>query len=233
MYQTRKTFIKSEMKVADLIFENPSLLVMMEHFNLDIVVQNKNVDQICTENNINPEVYVAIANLYNGFKASGLEGLGKADIEVIIEFLKNTHQYYLVEKIPELHGYIRKLYEENNNREIMLVERFFDEYSKEVKEHLEYEDAVAFPYFLSLVNNSKSIANTTRYSVGEYRDHHSDIETKLDDLKKLLLKHVSLKNNPPLRRKLIMGLLELEYNLNIHSLIEESILIPLIKTIEK
>jgi len=42
----------------------------------------------------------------------------------------------------------------------------------------------------------------------------------------LLLKHVSIENNLPIKRKLLFALFELEYDLYIHSLIEETILIP-------
>ncbi|QGY47607.1 hypothetical protein GM418_29245 [Maribellus comscasis] len=234
MYQTRKTFIKPEMKISNLVFENPSLLLMMEHFDINIVVRNKTVEQICNENHINQEIFIAIANLYNGFNVASAENMDKPDTESIILFLKNSHRYYLGEKIPEIRECIRKLYTKNNIPEIRLVDKFFDEYSKEVKEHLDYEDEIAFPYFSSLSHNKKYFdSKETRFSAEEYREHHTDIETKLGELKNLLLKHIPLKQDGSLRRKLLTSLFELEYDLTIHSVIEESILIPLIKKIEK
>lgn len=234
MHQIRRTYVSSDIKVADLIFENSSLLLMMEYFELDIVVKDKSVQEICQENNIPPQLFVAIANLYNGFKPSEINPFKGTEVITLINFLKNTHNYYLEEKIPEIKNYLTTLYSENNNKEIKLIENFLNDYSQEVKEHLDYEDNIAFPYFISLTKKQKSEGNgKNEFSAEEYLDHHSDIETKLTDLKMLLLKHISLKNNPPLRRKLVMGLFDLEYNLNIHSLIEESILIPIIKTIEK
>jgi len=220
--------------MSDLILENPSLLLMMEHFDINIVVGDKRVEQICSENLINPQVFVSIANLYNGFHPAGNENFDKTDTKSIIFFLKNSHRYYLNEKVPEINDDIQKLYTENNSPEIRLVERFFNEYSQEVKEHLGYEDEIAFPYFNSLAGDSNQpVPKRTRYSAGKYLKHHTDIETKVGDLKKLLLKHIPLKNDRFLRRKLLLGLFELESDLNIHSAIEESILIPLIKKIEK
>lgn len=220
--------------MSELILENSSLLLMLEHFDLDIVVQDKDVEQICKENNIGTHVLIAIANLYNGFNPSGKEGFNKNDVNIIIRFLENSHYYFLNERIPEILGYINKLYAENSTKEIRLVENFFDEYSHEVEEHFKYEDEIAFPYFIDLVSDTKSPdSKKNGFSAAEYLDHHTDIETKLADLKELLLKHISLKDNIPLRRKLLMNLFELENNLTIHSLIEELILIPLIKKIEK
>lgn len=47
MYQTIKTFIKPDIKMADLIFENPYLLLLSEHFGLDLVMQDKTVSKLC------------------------------------------------------------------------------------------------------------------------------------------------------------------------------------------
>lgn len=234
MYQTKKTFISPNMRVSDLIFENPSLLLMLEHFDINIVVRDKSVEQICNENQINQQVFLSIANLYNGFHPVGGETLDKSDTKPIILFLKNSHRYYLDEKIPEISDCIRRLFSENNNTEIRLVEKFFDEYSQEVREHLNYEDVIAFPYFNNLgQDNNYPGSKSTKFSAGEYRDHHTDIETKLGELKSLLLKHIPLKQDGSLRRKLLMALFELECDLTIHAVIEESILIPLTKKIER
>ncbi|MGD9555736.1 MAG: hypothetical protein AB7V25_01825, partial [Mangrovibacterium sp.] len=67
MFQTKKTYVHAGLKMSELIFENPSFLVMMEHFGLDLATKDKTVEQVCLENLLNKEVFVAIANLYNGF----------------------------------------------------------------------------------------------------------------------------------------------------------------------
>lgn len=220
--------------MSDLIFENPLLLLMMEHFDINIVVRNKTVEEICNENQINQQLFISIANLYNGFNIFGTENMDRQDIVAIILFLKNSHRYYLDEKIPEIRGCINGVYAKNNIPEIRLVGKFFDEYSQEVKEHLEYEDVVAFPYFSFLACDRENVdLNDAKFSAEEYRQHHTDIETKLGELKNLLLKHIPLKKDGSLRRKLLSSLFELETDLAIHSVIEESILIPLIKKIEK
>ncbi|MGE4587606.1 MAG: hypothetical protein AB7D05_09715 [Mangrovibacterium sp.] len=236
MFQTKRTYVHSEMKMSNLIFENPSFLVMMEHFDLDLTTQGKNVAQICMENQLNKAVFIGIANLYNGFNPEKIDHLETDDARVMIAFLKNSHQFYLNEKIPEIHGIIDQLFKNGTNErtEIRLIEDFFTEYSREVKEHLDYEDEIAFPYFLELLSPTGDPPKTKKkFSVKEYQDHHTDIETKLNDLKNLLVKHILLKDDRSLKRKLLINLFELEYDLNIHSVIEELMLIPLIKKIEE
>ncbi|OGU81891.1 MAG: hypothetical protein A2499_01090 [Stygiobacter sp. RIFOXYC12_FULL_38_8] len=234
MYQTKGNFIRPEMKISSLIFENPSLLLLMEHLEMDFIVHEKTVKQLCATNNISEELFLIFANLYNGFQPTEHQNLTREDLTTIIKFLKNSHNYYENEKYPEIRSYFEQLHEQNNSAEIQLIEKFFDEYFKEVKEHLHYENRVAFPYFYRLLKNEPS-GNTEKqekYSVSEYQEHHTDIEFKLNDLKELLLKHVPVKNDRVLRRKIITSLCELENDLNIHSTIEETILIPLVSKIE-
>ena len=71
------------------------------------------------------------------------------------------------------------------------------------------------------------------YSVTEYREHHNDIEEKLTDLNNLLIKYIPQQNDQQIRRQLLLSLFELEYDLNIHSRIEETILIPMVEKMEQ
>lgn len=223
------------MKMADLFFENPLLLLMMEHFDADFVVHDKTIEEVCAENNISKNVFVAFANLYNGFYQSVELNFSEQDVLCIIAFLRNTHQYYLNEKYPEIRSLIEQMYKKNETTEIKLIEKFFQEYFEEVVVHLDYEDKNAFPYFTELMKQKKvTIAQQGgNFSADVYNDHHTDIEYKLDELKNLLLKHIPLKEDRTLRRKLLFSLFELEYDLNIHTIIESTILTPLIKKIEK
>lgn len=236
MYQTTKTYIKPDIKMADLIFENPYLLLLLEHFGLDLVMHDKTVKQLCSENGINEKVFITFANLYNGFSPS-VSGLFDFEhIETIIVFLRNSHYYFKYDKYPEIQEHIKKLFEKNPTAEIRMIEKFFNDYFLEVSEHLDYEEGIAFPYFRSLLQSKTPYHNNDneviKFSGTEYLEHHTDIESKLTDLKNLLLRHVSLKSDPVNRRKLLFSLIELEYVLNIHSLIEETILIPLVIKLE-
>ena len=234
MYQNKKLYIKADMKMSDLIFENPSLLLMLEHFGLDYTVQSKTVAQLSAEFNISQEVFLTIANLYNGYVLPYAANYTIYDISTIISYLRNCHIYYKHDKYPEIKEYISQLYPKNDVKEIMLIEKFFNEYFEEVIEHLDYEEQIAFPYFCELVEleNDKNMVGKSKFSVNNYTEHHSDIEYKLTDLKNLLIKHISLKGDHVLRRKLLYSLFELEFDLNVHSMIEEMILIPLVEKVE-
>ena len=231
MYQTHKTYITSDMKMSDLIVENSRLLLLLEHFEIDFAVKDKSIKQICIENNIDLAVFLVFGNMYNGFYPDKNEINALNDISTIIRFLKNSHRFYKHDKYPELKSFLVQLHEKQDTEDILLVEKFFNDYFEEVLEHLDYEESIVFPYICRLIDEGK-IALKNNFSANEYRDHHTDIETKLTDLKNLLLKHISLKNDFSLRRKFLFSLFELEFDLNVHSLIEDKILLPLVGKIE-
>ncbi len=231
MYQTHKTYITSDMKMSDLIVENSSLLLLLEHFEIDFAVNDKTVKQLCNENKIDLSVFLVFGNLYNGFYPDKKEINALEDVSSIIRFLKSSHRFYKHDKYPELKAFLVQLHERQERENILLIEKFFNDYFDEVLEHLDYEESKVFPYICGLIENG-NVKTGSNFSANEYRDHHSDIETKLADLKNLLLKHISLKNDFSLRRKFLFSLFELEFDLSIHSLIEDKILLPLVAKIE-
>lgn len=236
MYSLSKIYLIPEMKISDIIISNPYLILMLEHLGINMEVREKTIKQICEENNVSTELFLIIANLFNGFKTSPVGHYSFNDVQTIIKYLKSSHKYYLEEKYPLIKNYIEMINRINDHAEILMIGKFFDKYFREVVEHLDYEDDVVFPYVLSLNDmlipgaQEKVVSN---YSATEYREHHNDIEEKLTDLNNLLIKYIPQKNDQQIRRKLLLSLFELEYDLNIHSQIEETLLIPMVEKMEK
>jgi regulator of cell morphogenesis and NO signaling len=235
MYQTRHTFIKIDQKVTFLVEENPMLLLVLEHFNIGYSLHDLTVEQLCNKHLIDPALFALIANIYNGFHPEKKIAIDIKNIPPIIKFLKNSHQYYKHDKIPEIQSLIVQLYQANSLPEIKLVEQYFNEYINEINEHFGYEDQTAFPYFIELfekVSGKTGKQKTITFSAKEYSDHHTDIQFKLNELKSLLLKHIPINNDQVIRRKLLLSLFEVDYDLNSHSIIESHVLIPLVSKIE-
>ncbi len=227
MHHANKSYIVPQMKMADIMQENPYTMLMMQHFEIDFRVGDLTVSYLCKQYGINEKLFIMVVNLYYGFRPKASIDYSDEDVLQIIRFLKNSHNYYRLEKYPEISHYIHQLQESCPEKEVKLLELFFNEYFSEVIEHFDYEDNVVFPYFVNLINGNDKDTKKSLYSSKEYSEHHTDIELKLKDLKNLLIHHMNIKENVSLRRKLLTALFELEFDLYIHSLIEDTILIPL------
>ncbi len=231
MYKNQKSYITKDKKMLDLINENFSLLLCLQHFDIDFAVDNLTVGELCIENKIDLNAFIVVANLYNGFFPDYNEINKIGTIKPILDYLKKSHSFYIEDKYPELRYYLEKIKNVHTSRDFQLIEQFFNDYFEEVLEHFKYENEIAFPYFFSLERNDK-ITQSNSFSANEYSSHHTDIETKLTDLKNLFLKHIKIKSDLNIKRKFLNTLFELEFDLKIHSYIEEKILVPLSKKIE-
>lgn len=227
-----KDYINANVKLNDIIDENPSILLFLEHFDIDFLVKEKTVEAICNERNISIPFFLTFINMFFGFAPPNQMDFKISDISALLSFLKKSHSYFRDEKYPEIKKLIKRLYDFNKLPEIKFVGKFFDEYYDEVNEHLEYEEKVVFPYFQKLLLKQKKKSNN-KFNVKVYKNHHSDIQYKLDELKELLLKHIPLQDDREIRRKIVIQLFELESYLVIHSKIEDLILIPIIESIEE
>ena len=235
LYTSKLTHITFDMKMSDVLLSNSYFILMLEHFGISLAVQDKSVREICAENNINPDIFLTFANLFNGVAYEPRAEYSFDDIQTIIGYLKNCHHYYLDEKCPSLKNNISKLAKKNDSPETKLLEKFFTEYLSELTTHINYENETVFPYIIKLYRaaiKNKTITALENYSVTEYKEHHDDIEEKLTDIKNLLIKYLPPKNDKKTRRNILVKLFELEHDLHIHSLIEDSILIPLVQKLE-
>lgn len=227
--------IKPETRASEVIDRNPMLLLMFEHFNIPLGLQDKTISQVCSDEVIEESLFLVIANLFNGIYPTDAQLDTITDVKLIIKYLDRSHKHYINEKFPLLTSYINEICKINIHPEIELLKRFLDDYLDEVGDHLKYENTVVFPYVLSLINNQDELSRLDdhQYSMSEYSGHHDDIEEKLLDLKNLLIRYLPPHNDMVFRRKLLFTLGELEFDLHIHSLIEETLLIPIVERLEK
>jgi regulator of cell morphogenesis and NO signaling len=235
MYQIENLHVTAGMKISDVILNNPYLMLLLEHFGIDVPLHEKSVNEICIENQVSAELFITFVNLYNGIHYKPKNNFSSDELLTIIRYLKNSHKYYSDEIYPNILSIIQQMNNANDLKEMRLVEKFFGEYFNEVSEHLSYENNIVFPYIIDLhkkITLREKTGHLSGYEVSEYKDHHNDIQEKLSDLKNLLIKYLPEKNDQLLRRKLLFSLFELEYDLNIHSQIEDLILIPLVAKME-
>jgi regulator of cell morphogenesis and NO signaling len=228
-----REIVYKDMKMSDIILNNHFLILILERFGIELGLQDKTIETVCNENNISTEIFLTIVNLHNNIPCTPVLSFDCSDIKEIIQYLKNSHHYYSHEVFPEIIKKIHLMSKYNPKPEMLMVEDFFNEYKKEVDQHLNYENEIVFPYILNLFENKELTGSNNDYSVTEYKEHHDDIEEKLDDLKKLLIQHLPQKSDCTIRRKILFTLFNLEQDLLVHAKVENDILIPLVEKMEK
>lgn len=221
--------INGKTKMSKLLFRHHQLILALERFGIKLGVKEKTIEEVCNDFNISSNVFLLVANLYNNISHKYEFNFSTSDIRQIVNYLTNSHSYYSKEVFPEIIQNIHLMCASSNKPELLMVEKFFNEYKNEVDNHFDYENNTVFPYIMHLIDDKKEEG----YSVIEYREHHDDIQEKLDDLKRLLIEHLPQDANNSLRRKILFALFELDFDLQVHSKIENEILIPQVEKLEK
>lgn len=158
-------------------------------------------------------------------------------IDIILDYLKRSHQIYLNKYIPELEQLIRELYWQESKRRFLFPELtdFYLPFKIHLEQHFSYEENFLFPYaeYLSDQKSFEERKEILNYSVKEFMKEHDDTETELMEIRSHLIKHQPLFSWSLPYRILQEKLKNFEADLRIHAHIEEVVLIPRLVSIEK
>lgn len=230
--------------MADVILSNHHLLSVITRFKITLGFGEKTIEEVCNDNDVNVDFFLEIVNAFNEPEYYPENHLQMFPLSLIIAYLKNTHNYYLNRKIPEIQNLIARLIQENAQsqpKELMLIDKFFEDYQKNLKYHIEREEQIVYPYILKLEQFYKSpktlseseIEELRTYAIERYVDEHDDIEESLYDLKSLMIKYLPPMQDNFLCYKILGQLGHLENDINDHSNMENRVLVPRVQKMEE
>jgi regulator of cell morphogenesis and NO signaling len=228
--------VSAKMKMADVVTFDKRALVLLPRFGIDLGFGDSTIKEICKEKSINMDFFLLMVNVFLHKNYFPNHKLRSVDVDMLLTYLENSHQYYLEEKIPFLENLISEFKRVVNHPATELLEKFFNQYIQEVKEHLAYEDQTAFPYVNMLSDYMKNKATDIsgiKYNIGVFEKKHDNIEDKLSDLKNLLIKYFPPSGDRYIRIRILNELIDFEDDLFSHARIEEKVLIPLVAQLEQ
>ena len=231
-------------KMADVILNNHHLLSVISRFEINLGFGEKTIEEVCAEHKVNVDFFLEIVNAFNEpgyFPENHLESF---PLSLIISYLINTHNYYLDRKIPEINSMISLLLQESKEpmqKELILIEKFFNEYRDNLTAHIQREETIVYPYILKLEQYNKDMDSISEqevkelkaYAIERYAVEHDDIQESLYDLKSLIIKYLPPQENNILCYKILGQLGHLEKDINDHSNMENRVLIPRVELLER
>jgi regulator of cell morphogenesis and NO signaling len=228
--------ITGQMKLFDIINADRRALVLFPRFGIELGFGNMTVKGICRQKEIELEFFLLMVNTFLNPDYFPDRKLKNVDVDMLLNYLAESHNYYLEEKIPYLQSLLSSFKQSVDHPAVMQLEKFFDQYIVEVKEHLAYEDETAFPYMSRISSFKKRThipAGPIDYSVEVFEDRHDNIHEKLSDLKNLLIKYFPPASDRYIRIRLLSELIDFEEDLVNHARIEDKVLIPVIRQLEQ
>lgn len=215
-------------KLISLIKDNYNILQSLGSFGINLGFGDKTVKEVCEAQNVDTYTFLAIVNLaINGYKT--FDDYSRLSIPTLLHYLHASHQYYLGFQLPFIRKELTEALDEKDNL-ARLILKLYDEYADEINKHMKYEEKFLFPYVESLLKGEP----LPNYDIETFSKHHGQSDQKLRELKNIIIKYLpsdGLHNN-----QLSATLCDIYSNeewLAKHSEVEEQIMIPAIRMLER
>ncbi len=224
-------YISGKYQTADsmsaLICDNYPLLQVMSRFGIPLGLADRSIGDVCKENGVDATTFLAVVNLMlhknNRAYKINLEGLS---LEDLMKYIRISHIFYINFRLPN----IRKNLVEALGQSDMayLIIRYFDDYVAHIKEHLRYEEEKLFPY----INHLLSGEVNDDFSMDLFAEKHDHIDEPLTEFKNVIIKYYSGDSSYEIM-SVIHDLLGCAADLLAHNLVEDRLLVPMIRKIEE
>jgi len=221
------TQYKETDSMYDLISDNYFMLLIINRFNISLGFGEKTIEEVCKLNNVNVDTFLCVSNLLLNKDYKVDINNNNISLPQLLSYLIASHNIFLNSKLPDIRKRLLSALE--NEKNAVSIINFYDNYVAEVRKHMKFEEDTVFPYINSLINGE---IFKEKYSIKQFSDHHENIDIKLNDLRNIIIRYYSIKSTIELNN-VLYDMFNCSKDLSLHNNIEDFILIPLIKKIEK
>lgn len=217
-------------KMSDLICDNYSLLMVMSRFGLSLGFGDRTVKDVCQAQGVDYKTFLAVANFISEEQYGYCTPEEDFSVAALMDYLKRAHTYFLDFNLPAIR---RKLIEaidcSEANGVAFAILKYFDEYAREVRRHMEYENEAVFTYVDELLEGRPSAT----YNIGTFASKHNQIDRKLTELKNIIIKYYPEKENNNLLNAVLFDIFNCEQDLASHCMVEDYLFVPAVAQIER
>lgn len=223
------SYYKTNDKMCDIIRDEHRLLQAMSRFCIPLGVGDKTVSEVCQENGVDVNTFLAVANFIKFGDECASFFVDSVSIPALMSYLKNAHDYFLNFQLPRIR---RKLIEAVDcsvkNEVAFLILKFYDEYISEVRKHMEFENNRIFTYVSRLLEGYRSASRP----IEQFLRGHSAIELKLRELKSMIIKYNVTSDNVNLQNDALFDIYTCENDLDTHCKLENALFVPAFRKLE-
>lgn len=192
--------------LSELLIEHCDLMPVVNRFGIGFGLEEKSIEIICAENNVNVHFLLTVLNLYHDANYYPGALLPKFDITDVLEYLKNSVETYINYSISNIEKHFTPLMAMSNgeNEDLKLLHNLFYRFKTEISGQLQKD-----------------------------LEHISDYSTELlNDLKTIMIKHISTPINKNLAYAVVFSVDALEQELLFYNRILNRILRPKLEELD-
>ncbi len=151
-----------------------------------------------------------------------LDNIDLDGLKDLVAYLRISHSHYVEECFPRLHEAVHTMLQDCDAQVSTAMNRFFDEYEKQVFQHFRYEERHLFPEADALIAGRK--IDRAKLAANNGCHDHNGMETSLKDMKMLVINHIASSD----KLVVLSYLFRLEDDIHKHVIIEDRLFVPLL-----
>lgn len=211
--------------MRELIRDNNLILMAISRFDIAFGFGDNSVTEICKENNVDTDTFLAVCNLLSGYNYS----VNTLSLRSIMGYLRRAHSAFLDVTLPKIRQRLFEAinYSDNNDISLLLI-KFFDDYVVEVKRHMDHENDVIFKYVENLLRGDMDEG----FSIDKFSGNHNHTVAKLNELKDIFIYHFKQRENTRLSAALY-DIITCEKDMMSHFEVEKHLFVPAVERLEQ
>lgn len=215
-------------RMWDLVSDHYGVLLVMSRFGIALGFGDKTVGEVCRDSGVDTATFLAVVNMFLAGADAPAPDPREISVEALVGYLRRSHDYFLGFRLPAIRRKLIEAIDCSRSDVAFAVIRFFDEYVAEVHRHMEYEERRVFPYVEALLAGNRP----ENYSIDVFRRHHDQVETKLSELKQILIRYVPSGSTNELN-SVLFDIFSCAQDLASHNAVEDYLFVPAIKRCEE
>lgn len=235
--------ITDDKKLGAVVASNYKTAEVFEKYGLDFCCKGfKTINEACEEKGI--ETKVLITELENILKEAEIEDgkFNELSLTGLVEHIVSKHHSYVKRIMPVLQAHVQKisLVHGLNHPELKEVETIFNKIVGDFTAHLQKEEMVLFPYITAMeraVNDNslipKAFFGTVDNPINMLETEHETAGNELEQIKELTNHYTPPSDGCTTYRVTLQELNEFTRDLHQHVHLENFILHPKAKLLEK
>lgn len=213
-------------RIIDLVDRDYNILPVLSRFAIPLGMGDASVRDVAQSAGFDTSVFLLIVNFLLSRRIDA-ELLDKVNPVSVVDFLHNSHDYFIGYKFPHIRHNLLAALDEHQSDVNPAIICFFDEYVERVKAHFDHEESVVFPYVRALCEGRECAS----YSISTFRRHHEEVSDSLSELKNVILRYYAT-SVPNRMYDVLVDIYNCEEDLESHSDIENEILTPMVARLE-
>ena len=212
--------------MRDIIADNGLLLMALSRFGISLGFGDSTVADVCSNTGVDCDTFLAVVNFISGKPHQAY----RVSLPALTEYLKQAHIYFLEYVLPGIRRRLIEAISTGVSGDVsVVVLKFFDEYTAEVRRHMEYENTTVFTYVEALIKGEKPEG----FSLATFAETHKPVAEKLKELKEIFICHFHTDGDRVDQfNSVLFDIITTERDIDTHCHVEDSLFVPAVQELE-